>query len=667
MKKRIITGCLVGIAGLIATLLTGQEGYAQNGSVGDPIINVTFGTVDNPHFGAGTTTYSQNQTSELNDGEYRLGSNINQGRGGWHNLRDHTNGQGEGMMLIVNASYEAGEFYRIRVSGLCEDTRFRFSAWIANANRAEECGGNPIPPNVRFVVEDLDGNVVGSPHATGNIQATSSPQWREYGFEFDTGSQSEFDLVLINDNPGGCGNDLAIDDIQFRPYGPQLSLNMNEALKQADTLFFCGGDVTPISLSAEVISDNSYASDPAFQWQTRVEGQFEWKDLEGENGETINIIPIHNQWYRLTAAATANNLDSLLCRISSDSIRIARIALQITDPDIQEMEPICDDGSFLLNPPEYTGADVGTVTYQWLVDEDDGNGPIEIPEATSIDYEYQASEAGTRRLIRQAINVCGDAFITHVFEVEVTETIRTTFTLPQDAICADEEPLLLSGGVIVNGNAGMRGVYSGNGVVDGHFYPASAGLGEHTITFSPPSGMLCAEPSQAVITVLDSIYLEPMVDIVMLRGQNIMLRPQTNASQFSWSSQPGLDNYNTLNPVASPNETTTYTLTATNAAGCEKTGEVKVTVLKDLKVPNGFTPNGDNINDTWEIDGLEDYPNVFIQVFNRWGTLVFSSKGYSTPWDGYFNGTPLPMATYYYTLSSDVLAQPISGSVSILK
>ncbi|GGC37293.1 hypothetical protein GCM10011386_31740 [Parapedobacter defluvii] len=657
----MISNYLTGIGGLIAALFISLTGYAQSGSVGDPIINITFGTATDPNFGGGTTTYFHNQTSELNDGEYRLGSNINQGRTGWHNLRDHTNGQGEGMMLIVNASYDAGEFYRIRVSGLCQDTRFRFSAWIANANRAEECDGNPIPPNVRFVVEDLNGNVVSSPYATGNIQATSSPLWQQYGFEFDTGNQSEFDLVLINDNPGGCGNDLAIDDIQFRPYGPQLSLIMDETFRQADTLFFCEDDVSPITLSAKIISDDSYATAPAYQWQTRQEGQVSWIDMPGKNDPQLSITPTPNQWYRLTVAATTGNLDNLLCRISSDSIRLARIVPQADIADIEMPGPICDDSSIQLDPPEYTGA--GPLTYQWLLD--DGNGVSELPGATSTDYEFQARAAGTVRLLRQAVNGCGDPFITHIFEVEVTETIHTALTLPQDVICVDDGFLLLSGGILINSDG--EGVYSGNGVVDGRFYPTLAGVGEHAITFSPPPGTLCAVPSQATITVLDSIYLEPMAEIVLLRGQHITLRAQTDASQFRWSNEPGLDNYHIQNPVASPDETTTYTLTAANSAGCEKTVNVTVTVLKDLSVPNSFTPNGDGFNDTWQINGLEEYPNVVIQVFNRWGTLVFSSKGYSIPWDGSFNGAPLPVATYYYTLSSDVLPRPISGSISILK
>ena len=660
---------LKGVVRLLLALLIGHEGHAQCGSVGDPIVNITFGTATNPDFDGRNTTYFHNQTSELNDGDYRLGSNVNQGRGGWHNLRDHTEEQEEGMMMLVNASFDAGEFYRARVKGLCQQTKFVFSAWIAVANPITACpdNGGPELPNVRFVIEDIAGNEIAS-RSTGDIPATAQPQWLSFEFVFDTGAETEFDIVLINDNPGGCGNDLAIDDIQFRPCGPLITLAMDETLKQADTLFFCEGDNTPISLGSEITSDDGYAATPAYQWQARQDEQATWTDILGENSDKLSIVPAHNQWYRLTATGSAANLGNLLCRISSNPIRIARIAPQADDPDIQEAGPICEDGSIPLNPPEYTGANVGPVTYQWLLDDGNGNEPIEMPGATSSHYEFQAEgTVGTVRLRRQAINICGDRFITHSFDVEVMGIIHTTFTLPRQVICADDEPLLLSGGAIINGDAGMQGVYSGKGVSNGYFYPDMAGVGPHTITFSPPAGTLCPEPSQATITVYDTIYLDPMLTIVMLPGQHVTLRPQTNATQFRWSNQPGLDSYEAQYPVASPTATTTYTLTAANVAGCEKIGQVTVTVLQDLIVANSFTPNGDGANETWEIDGLEEYPNTFIQVFNRWGTLVFSSKGYPAPWDGQFNGAQLPVGTYYYTLSSDVLAKPVSGSVTILR
>ena len=80
-----------------------------------------------------------------------------------------------------------------------------------------------------------------------------------------------------------------------------------------------------------------------------------------------------------------------------------------------------------------------------------------------------------------------------------------------------------------------------------------------------------------------------------------------------------------------------------------------------------FTPNGDGVNDTWDIDNIDLYPEVEINVFNQWGNKVFESTGYFEPWDGTYNGNPLPAATYYYTLDLKNGDAPYSGSITILK
>jgi gliding motility-associated-like protein len=87
-----------------------------------------------------------------------------------------------------------------------------------------------------------------------------------------------------------------------------------------------------------------------------------------------------------------------------------------------------------------------------------------------------------------------------------------------------------------------------------------------------------------------------------------------------------------------------------------------------IEIPNGFTPNGDGMNDIWELSDLSElYPNMRIQVFNRWGQMVFSSKGYSNPWNGKRQGQDLPTATYYYiiALSNDI--DPLQGNVTIIR
>jgi gliding motility-associated-like protein len=81
---------------------------------------------------------------------------------------------------------------------------------------------------------------------------------------------------------------------------------------------------------------------------------------------------------------------------------------------------------------------------------------------------------------------------------------------------------------------------------------------------------------------------------------------------------------------------------------------------------NSFTPNGDGINDQWILRGLETDKTAMVQVFNRYGRMVFGSSGYTTPWDGHHQGSKLPQGTYYYRISVRSGKQVVSGVVSII-
>jgi gliding motility-associated-like protein len=72
-------------------------------------------------------------------------------------------------------------------------------------------------------------------------------------------------------------------------------------------------------------------------------------------------------------------------------------------------------------------------------------------------------------------------------------------------------------------------------------------------------------------------------------------------------------------------------------------------------IPSGFTPNADNINDYFQILGLDSYASKTLEVFNRYGNQVYESPNYANQWDGTLldTGEPLPDATYYYVLTLD--------------
>ena len=143
----------------------------------------------------------------------------------------------------------------------------------------------------------------------------------------------------------------------------------------------------------------------------------------------------------------------------------------------------------------------------------------------------------------------------------------------------------------------------------------------------------------------------------------------TTPPGYSWDPPSWLDTFSSQTPITFPEETITYTVTG-NVAGCWVTDLVTIAVGPPLVVFNTFTPNGDAIHDTWEIDGISDFENAQVNVYDRWGQVVFKSLGYAQEWDGTNKNKLLPSATYYYVIelnSLDVNIPPLVGFVTIIR
>jgi gliding motility-associated-like protein len=113
-----------------------------------------------------------------------------------------------------------------------------------------------------------------------------------------------------------------------------------------------------------------------------------------------------------------------------------------------------------------------------------------------------------------------------------------------------------------------------------------------------------------------------------------------------------------------------FWVTVANEYGCQSTDSIAVTVMGGLEIPNAFTPNNDQANNLWKIPGLSLYPNCVVKVFDRWGKLVFQSRGYDEAnyWDGTDrNGKELPMDSYYYIIRLGDDQKPIQGTISIIR
>jgi gliding motility-associated-like protein len=255
-----------------------------------------------------------------------------------------------------------------------------------------------------------------------------------------------------------------------------------------------------------------------------------------------------------------------------------------------------------------------------------------------------------------------------VIAITVNATPEIQFTAPL-AVCSDSAAFQLNASV---GNVAGTGVYSGRGVsASGMFNPAQAGFGQHTIKYTFTSATGCLEVREQTIKVNAIPFVDagPSVPLGVLEGGSVTFPSTATGSglKYLWTPSVWLSNPNLLQPIASPLRDTVYTLTVINADGCKAADQVQVRVLKGITIPNVFTPNGDGINDSWEITYLESYRDAVIQLYNRYGQLIFQSKGYNKPWDGTVNGKPVPFGTYYYVIDPKNGRKAITGFVDIIR
>lgn len=141
------------------------------------------------------------------------------------------------------------------------------------------------------------------------------------------------------------------------------------------------------------------------------------------------------------------------------------------------------------------------------------------------------------------------------------------------------------------------------------------------------------------------------------------------ASSYEWKPSTYLDDPYSSTPISDPLETITYTVVGTDEYGCVDSTTVTITVDAnyDFVTYNLFSPNGDNVNDYFEVKNIDLYPDCEVIVYNRLGSKVFEQKGYTNDWDGTFEGKPLPDATYYYVIKCDGTEKVYKGPISILR
>ncbi len=308
---------------------------------------------------------------------------------------------------------------------------------------------------------------------------------------------------------------------------------------------------------------------------------------------------------------------------------------------------------------------------KWLWDFGDGSNPVydknpvhKFP--TTGSYEVKLSVA------------TADGCMSEVW----TKIVKVTL-VPSPVVVFDPIPkVCVNGGLFTVKTAretkGVSGAgqYSGPGITpDGVFDPKIAGVGIHEITYTYIGDQItegktfCQDIQKQKITVTPIPVVELDKDFYILVDGAKAFNARTSGppAAYKWAPATGLDRDDVLNPVIKGEIDRVYTLTATTAEGCITIDTITVHVLDGIKVANAFSPNGDGINDVWKIEYIDSYPNATVQVFNRYGAIVFSSKGYAIPFDGKYQNKDLATEAYFYVIDPGNGKARKTGSLSIIR
>lgn len=589
--------------------VTAQLGSCS-GNSGDPIFKETFGAGETIPLPGGTTSYSYTNRAPI-DGAYNVSSNTNWF--GWHDIADHTSGDSDGRMLVLNADFTSGEFYRTAISGLCENTTYEFSSWMINLLPTSRCDGFGIPINVKFEIWDnTDTNLLASGD-TGDINGTSSPNWQQYALVFKTApSQTSIILKMLNNGVGGCGNDLALDDIVFKSCGDTIAIEDAFAMNMVTVC----ADALPFSTILTAKPDFTIFSSHFYQWQNSTDG-INWIDIPGETNNSYSTKAINNTvFYRVKVAESVINVNNDSCNSSSEIYEVKVIPFPKAPSSNGDLT-ICEN----ITTPLSVSIPAG-VLVNWY----DANIGGNLLAANSTSYKPSISGI----YYAETETVLGGCTSASRTPIKIDYSKLPEVVDESISICENEN-------LTLNGEATDPSIVA--------YYLWSSGETSSQIEVSSP-GTYSVQVSNGSCTVTKTIILSqinnPIIKEVTSSGSDIIITT-SNKGDFLYAINGSVFQSNS---TFSNIEGGQYTISVKHR-NCD---QIITAQHIHFYIPRFFTPNGDNINDTFNLKGIEFYSYSQVSIFNRYGKLLKYAENTPFSWNGTLNGQLLQTTDYWYVI-----------------
>ena len=519
-------------------------------------------------------------------------------------------------MMVVNASYSPGKFYEQTIDSLCPNTTFEFSADIINVVSIPTTGHSL--PDLDFLIDDS------VRYSTGKIP--QDEKWYKHGFTFSLApGQTSIKLTLVNKAPGGTGNDLALDNITFRPCGPEPDPNL------ARELYFCENNIVPAIISTNIDTSQFY-----IQWQTTRTPGLNWQNTGERNMTEIERdlgVP-GSYYYRYKVSNSLGNLDKPYC-VSLSEI----VTAEVLPLEYELWDTIC-----MGNTREFNG--------HVLMDRGD----------------YTTSFS--------SIHGC-DSIVT--LHLEVVEKLTVAYDLlTGNPLCHDSADGLIEVSNTRGGYSPYEYILDGDTNRTGMYENLDAGI--KRVEIVDHFGCVITEDIPLANPPLFELY--PFRDTQLILGQPLTIDIASNQPVNSIVAIPDIlqDCMDCSSVTFIPTSSSDVMIEATNQNGCVSTEHFNIEVNdEDLPIafPNAFSPNGDGINDDLRIITPPFLINRILstRILDRWGNVVHATPegldgSGSALWNGQNGTVQVEPGIYAYICEVELINGEVklfSGEVTVVK
>ncbi len=401
---------------------------------------------------------------------------------------------------------------------------------------------------------------------------------------------------------------------------------------------------------------------------------YQWK-LNGVNVGTNNSVYTNNSLVNgdiVTCELTSNANCTSTSTAISNSVTI-NVTAQVT-PSISiaaSATSICAGTSITFTATPTNGGT--SPTYQWKL-----NG-VNVGTNNSV-YTNTSLANGdiiTCEITSNAVCTSTSTATSNSVTITVTPQVTPTVVIAASAtsICAGTSVTFTA--TPSNGGTSPTYQWKLNGVnvgTNNSVYTNNSLANGDILTCELTSNAVCVSTITTIsqpltIKVFPIPVIIPQPDFTVLQNGQMNLHVNVSGGSsftYQWSPASYLNSDKISNPVCKPFTNIAYSVVVKNEGGCSTTGMVKVNVTPFIAI-SAFSPNGDGINDTWQVADLSSYPGAVVEVFDRRGASVFKTS-VNKPWDGTINGRAAAVGTYYYVVKTNIPGmKPLTGWVQLIR